>query len=231
MPVIAQELQRLVPDALVVLYELRPPAGVPLAAMYFTASGAGEPVTFAGQRYEPWGISAEGFASSSDGAAPRPTLTVSNVVTTDDGRQIAGVFSALVRQYAGLAGWVLVRRLTHAKFCAGGALAAQPEQHQDEIWQINRRLQSDGATITFELVSQLDFVGVKAPGIIATVACPPYIRYRGAECAYGGAAMFDVNDQPTTDPAKDVCSKRLSGCRCRGNTPQYGGYPGMRRYG
>lgn len=228
---IQQELQQLVPDPMVELYELRPPAGVPLAAMFFTASGSGEPVMFAGQRYEPWALAAEGFATLSNGSAPRPTLKVSNVATMDDGRQVQGVFSALVRQYAGLAGWVLVRRLTHAKFCGGGALAAQPEQHQDEIWRINRRVESDGASITFELVSQLDFVGVKAPGVIATVACPPYVRYRGAECAYSGAAMFDVNDQPTADPAKDICSKRLSGCRCRGNTENYGGYPGMRRYG
>lgn len=230
MPTIQHEQQKLNPDALVILYELRAPAGVPVVAQFFTASGNGMPVTFNGQAYQPWALQAEGFESSSTGSAPRPTLTISNIVTTDAGQQVQGVFSALARQYRGLSGWALIRRVTHAKFCAGGSAAASPELYPEEVWKINRRLSSDNKQISFELVSSLEFIGNKAPGILATRYCPPFVAYRGPECEYAGVAMFDINDRPTSDPAQDVCGKRLSSCRCRGNAGNFGGFPGMRRY-
>lgn len=230
MPTIQQEQQKLAPDALVVLYELRPPASVPVESQFFTASGNGMPVTFNGQVYQPWALQAEGFAASSAGSAPRPTLSIANVVTTDTGQAVQGVFSALARQYRGLAGWTLIRRVTHARFCAGGSAAASPELYPEDIWKINRRLSSDGKQISFELVSQLEFVGNKAPGILATRFCPPYVAYRGPECGYTGVAMFDINDRPTSDAVQDICSKRLTGCQCRNNADSFGGFPGMRRY-
>lgn len=230
MPTIQREQQSLVPDALVVLYELRPPAGVPVPAQFFTASGNGMPITFDGQVYQPWAVQAEGFSASSTGSAPRPTLTISNVATSDSGWSVQGVFSALVKEYRGLAGWLLIRRVTHAKFCVGGSAAAAPELYPEEVWKISRRLSSDGRQISFELVSQLEFVGVKSPGILATRYCPVFVSYRSSECGYVGVAMFDVNDRPTSDPAKDVCGKRLSSCKCRGNVENFAGFVGMRRY-
>jgi lambda family phage minor tail protein L len=40
--------------------------------------------------------------------------------------------------------------------------------------------------------------------------------------------MFDVNDVPVTDPALDVCGKRLSSCKCRfgaTNVLNFGSFP------
>lgn len=58
---IEQELQKLSPDALVMLYELRPPSGVSVTTQYFTASANGLPITFNGQVYQPWALQAEGW--------------------------------------------------------------------------------------------------------------------------------------------------------------------------
>jgi lambda family phage minor tail protein L len=53
-------------------------------------------------------------------------------------------------------------------------------------------------------------------------------RYRSAECGYTGGAVADINDQPTTDPARDQCGKRLASCKLRfGQYAElpFGGFP------
>lgn len=230
MAIIDAEIQLLTPDAQVELYEIRPPASIAIEPLRFTASGNGEPLTFQGVTYQPWAIKASGFESSSKGSAPRPTLSVSNVATTDTGQTVRGIFTGLVMQYQGMVGWTVIRRLTFAKFLQGGALASAPEMHPEEIWLINRRAGDNGEVIEFELRSALDMAGRRAPGVLATRYCPAHVTYRGPDCAYTGAAMFDSNDQPTTDPLKDACSKRLAGCQCRNNSEHFPGFPGMRRY-
>ncbi|OQS45869.1 phage minor tail protein L [Chromobacterium violaceum] len=229
MGVIHAEKQKLVPDAIVQLFELRPPPGVSVPAMRFTASGNGQAVTFQGLAYEPWAIDARGFESSQKGA-PRPKLSIGNVATLPDGREVRGIFTALVMQHQGLVGWRLIRRVTHAKFCAGGELADFPEMYPEETWLINRREADNGDAITFELRSRLDLAGKRAPGVLVTRYCPAHVVYRGAHCGYQGVAMFDAREQPVTDLRLDKCGKRLASCRIRNNLANYGGCPGMRRY-
>ncbi|MEO4030122.1 phage minor tail protein L [Chromobacterium vaccinii] len=229
MGVLQREGQKLVPDALVQLFELRAPETVNMQAMRFTASGNGQPVTFQGLTYEPWAIEAKGFETSNKGS-PRPKLSVGNVATMPDGRQLRGIFTALVAQHQGLVGWRLIRRVTHAKFCQGGELENYPEMYPEEIWLINRREGDNGDVITFELRSQLDLAGKKAPGVLVTRYCPAHVVFRGARCGYQGTAMFDARDQPVTDARLEACGKRLSSCKIRDNLANYGGCPGMRRY-
>lgn len=224
------ELQQLVADALILLYELRPPSGMNFAPLRFTASGNGQPLTFQGQVYEPWAVEASGFESSNKGPVARPKLSISNVAMLPDGSPVRGLFTALVQQHQGLVGWTVIRRVTYAKYLAGGALAGSPEMHPEEIWLINRREADDGSTLVFELRSVLDMSGRSAPGVLVTRYCPAHVRYRGPDCGYLGTAMFDVHDRPTTDPTLDACSKCLSGCRLRGNLDNFAGFPGMRRY-
>ncbi|PRP71508.1 phage minor tail protein L [Chromobacterium amazonense] len=224
------EIQKLAPDALVVLYELRPPVGVSLPVQRFTASGNGQALRFQGQVYEPWAIEATGFEASSKGPVARPRLSVSNIATLPDGRTLRGLFTALVQQHQGLVGWTLIRRVTNARFIEGGALAGAPEMHPEEIWLINRCESDTGDVVSFELRSSLDMTGKRAPGILATTYCPAHVLYRSADCGYQGSAMFDANDKPTKDRQQDVCAKRLSSCRCRNNLANFGGFPGMRRY-
>lgn len=228
---IQTEIQQLVPDALIQLYELRPPASINLSPLRFTASGNGQPLTFQGQVYEPWAVEASGFESSNKGPVARPKLSISNVAMLPDGSPVRGLFTALVQQQQGLVGWTVIRRLTHARFLAGWPLADSPQMYPEEVWLINRREADDGSTLVFELRSTLDMTGRSAPGVLVTRYCPAHVRYRGPDCGYLGSAMFDVHDQPVTDPAQDACSKCLSGCRARGNLDNFAGFPGMRRYG
>ncbi|OQS41815.1 phage minor tail protein L [Chromobacterium haemolyticum] len=226
---ITAEMQKLVPDALIELYELRPPASVNMQSMRFTGSGNGQPLTFQGLLYEAWAVEGRGYESKSRGA-PRPKLSISNLAQLPDGREVRGVFTALVRQHQGLVGWTVVRRLTYAKFLAGGELEGAPEMHPEEIWIINRRISDNGSVIVFELRSALDMAGRAAPGVLVTRYCPAHVTYRGPDCGYQGAAMFDAHNKPVTDIRLDACCKTVQACRLRDNLSNYAGCPGMRRY-
>ncbi|HGF8464631.1 TPA: phage minor tail protein L [Salmonella enterica subsp. enterica] len=48
--------------------------------------------------------------------------------------------------------------------------------------------------------------------------------YRSDECGYTGPAVADEFDNPTADPAKDVCSRCARGCALRNNTGNFGGF-------
>ena len=52
--------------------------------------------------------------------------------------------------------------------------------------------------------------------------------YRGPNCGYTGAAMFDREDNPVADPSLDKCGGRLSSCKCRfgtNNPLPFGSFP------
>lgn len=53
--------------------------------------------------------------------------------------------------------------------------------------------------------------------------------YRSPECGYTGGPVAKADDTPTSDPALDDCSHRVSGCRLRfGSDPAglpFGGMP------
>lgn len=68
--------------------------------------------------------------------------------------------------------------------------------------------------VQFALQSALDLDGVLIPArqIIRNVCT---WQYRGDGCFYNGGPVADENDNPTTDPNKDRCSRRLSGCKKR----------------
>ncbi|WP_065202695.1 phage minor tail protein L [Chromobacterium subtsugae] len=230
---IQQDVQGFILDARVELFQLAPPPGTPYPVQYFTPAGTDantNAISFMGQQYQPWAIQAEGFEKTVQGSAPRPTLSIANAVMGANG-PIYGIFTQLVRQFRGLAGWRVTRMVTYAKYLDGGALAGAPEFHQQEIWFVNRRTQDDGTVLQFELVSALDLEGKTVPNTMASVYCPAQTQYRSAACGYAGAAMFDVDGMPTNDPSKDACGKHFSDCQRRGNQTNYPGLLGLRRYG
>lgn len=106
---------------------------------------------------------------------------------------------------------------------------ADPTQHlQDEIWFIDRKATENSTVMEFELASILDMQGVMLPRrqMIQNLCVS---RYRGPECSYNGGPVAKADGTPTSDPAQDVCGKRLSDCKLRfreGPIP-YGGFPGV----
>ncbi|GEM_PF-307693 len=109
---------------------------------------------------------------------------------------------------------------------------ADPNEHfLDEIWFIERKVSEDFETVEFELATAIDLNGEQLPGrqIIAGT-CGWLIRggYRGPYCTYNGSAYFDINDNPVSDPARDVCAGLVRSCKKRfgeNNPLPYGGFP------
>lgn len=185
-------------------------------------------VAWQGNPYTPWPIKAQEFATPSQGSPARPQLQVGN---------FGGTVSALCRQYEDLLGIKLKRRRTLVKYLdaanfAGGNPTANPaEEYPVETWIITRKANETPAAIEFELGSPLDLQGVKLPRR-QVVAGTCLWAYKSGECGYAGGPVADYTDNPTSDPAKDQCSRTLRGCKKRfgenGELP-FGGFPGIAR--
>lgn len=183
-------------------------------------------VVWKGVAYTPWPIKASEFATPSQGSPARPKLQVGN---------FGGTISALCRQYEDLLGAKLKRRRTLVKYLdamnfAGGNPTANPaEEYPVETWIITRKANETPTAIEFDLGSPLDLHGVKLPRR-QVIAGTCLWAYRSGECGYAGGAVADYLNNPTTDIAKDQCSRSLRGCKMRfgenGELP-FGGFPGI----
>src|SRR5690606_749771 len=145
--------------------------------------------------------------------------------------------TALCLMFDDLVGSRLTRRQTLVQYLdaanfGGVNPTADPNEHfPDEIWYIERKSGENDEVVEFELASAADLNGEQLPGrqIIAN-ACSWILRggYRGPYCGYAGPPVADINDQPTSDPSKDVCGGRVRSCKMRfGETEElpFGGFP------
>lgn len=175
------------------------------------------------QTYTGWPIHVEGFERTTD-QQPVPTLSVGNV---------DGSITALCLAYQDLVGARLVRHKTFGKyldaanFPEGNPTANPLAEFPPDIWFIERKSQETNELVSFELSNALNFQSQQLPGrqIIANV-CP--WQYRSAECGYTGGPVAKIDDTPTTDPAQDVCGKRVASCKLRfgaTNPLPFGGFP------
>jgi lambda-like phage minor tail protein L len=181
-------------------------------------------ITWQGVEYHPWPIEADGFEQTGD-RPPTPSLSVANVDQT---------ITAMCLQFDDLVGAVLTRKSTLSKyldavnFSGGVNPTANPNEHfPDEIWFLDRKENEDRAVVKWSLSSALDFNGVVLPGrIIVANQCS--WQYRSAECGYAGGPVAKYDDTPTSNPALDNCSRRVSGCKLRfgeDNPLPYGSFP------
>lgn len=186
----------------------------------------GKEVVFDKVPYQRYPIQATGFDKMGNGTIPRPKLIVSN---------IGGIIGALTRDFNDLVGAKLIRMRTFARyldasnFSAGNTLADPTQILDREIWTIDRKANENSIYMEWELCAPFDIRGVKIPRRQCVQNMCNW-RYRSAECSYTGTNYFDVNDNSITDPAKDICGKRLSSCKKRFGTIAilpYGGFPGV----
>lgn len=182
------------------------------------------------QIYSPIPIQTDGLEMRGDGKASTPSLALANNI---DGLQ--GAISALCLQYEDFAGAklkvinTLAKYLDAANFGDGNA-SANTSEYRQQIWYVEQKTSENASAVTFELSNPVDFEGAKIPTRDITSYCHWAVhgRYRLEECGYTGTARFTSQDEPTDDPALDVCSGRLSGCRARfgdNNELPFGGYP------
>jgi lambda family phage minor tail protein L len=185
-------------------------------------------VDFEGQTYEAIGCEGEGFDLVGKGSPPEPRLTISNIgrFTSD--------FIYRATQLPGylLEGATVTRRLTQRQFLDGqpGESAAVKED-PPSIYQIEQ-LEEETDTLVRLRLGMPGFSGLTLPSRPALRRCPS--TYRGGDCGYAGAAMFDRQNNPTLDPTLDVCAQDLIACELRfgaNNTLNFGGFPGLQSYG
>jgi len=107
-------------------------------------------VTFAEQQYDPYPIDLTGLSQSSDGAFPRPRLSVANIY----GSTITGanLFNTLVSVYEDLIGSEVTYIRTFGTYLSlSSAISAPPLKYY-----IAKKLNHDSTGISFELRSALD---------------------------------------------------------------------------
>lgn len=222
---IASDIQKLNPGTLVELFILDATA-IGGEVFHFHA-GTNEllsNVVWQGVEYQRYPVEAEGFELKANGTSPRPKIRAANV---------GGTLGVAVRTNDDLIGAKIIRKRTFARYLdavnfSGGNPHADPlVEMRDEIYYVDRKVTENRVMIEWELVSALDLAGVKLPRrqIIANV-CP--WQYRGQYCNYTGGPVATATDQPTSDPAKDVCGKRLASCKLRfgaNGILRYGGFP------
>lgn len=176
-------------------------------------------IIFRGEAYgaRPFGIT--GISFSSDGKADKPQLTLSNLDSQ---------VSAMIRAYNGMMQAKVTIWITAAEFLGANG-AVQDGAYRKLVYYIERPNFCNQSVARFDLTSPYDMDGIMIPPRISQAVCFWAQRgwYRsGKGCGYNGAAMFDKDNNPVSDPAQDFCAGTATACKLRfgeNNELDYGG--------
>lgn len=225
-PILA-DIQSLAPGAILELFILDSSsiAGGGLTYFHCGTNELKQPVVWQGNTYQPFPVKSDGFAQNSNGAMPRPTMTVAD---------INGIIGALVVSLGDLIGSTLTRKRTMAKyldavnFANGVNPTADPTAaFTDDIFIVLRKSGHTSEFISFELCAGVDMEGDMIPARqVEASTC--WWQYRDGNCPYAGGAVAKIDDTATALLAEDDCSKSIAGCRLRFPQPAtlpFGGFP------
>lgn len=208
----------------------------------------GAAAAYQGAAYAACPIRVTGLRSGGTGAPARPRLELSRLDAT------AAAALASAEDWRGAS---LTRLRTLERHLDGGA-DPDPERHwPPESWRVDRLLERSAETVAWALAVPFDVGRRQLPGrqMLASVC---NWRYRAwdaedsawdhsaAECPYAGhegvadgGPFWDEEDEPVAaapgeaapDPAKDKCSRRVSGCKLRfpNQALPFGGFIGLGR--
>ncbi len=227
---VGEELNKLAPSAVIELFELDGTASsIGVDQVYRFHAGVNEQISgnivWNGQTYQRYPIEATGFTYQGGGQLPRPTISISNVLS---------LATTLVLEYNDLVGATVTRIRTLKKYIDAVNFTSETNATADpfaefprEIYIVDRKVSENRAVVSFELAATFDVAGVKLPRrqIIQNI-CP--WTYKGEGCGYTGTNYFDIDDNEVDDVANDVCGHRLSSCKLRfGENAEipYGGFP------
>lgn len=185
-----------------------------------------------GKTYRPCPVLLEGIEISSSGQLPAPTFSI-----FDLNKEITN----LCKQFDNLSGANVIRRRTFAKFLdavnfpGGINPTADPQAgFPDDVFRIDRLVETTPGSFTFELGTSWDIEGVRLPRrIVMANTCPWEYKKDGCTWVPSSGKYYDAYDKPTADPAKDSCGKMLSSCRIRfgDRILPYGGFIAAGIYG
>lgn len=214
-----QRLTDLSQDAIVALYQLDTTKGhyidqtpVEQGQLFCWTPGTigDETVKFGGVEYTPFPILGQNYEWSGQGKPPQPTLQVMN---------LGGIVAGLTIKLDDLEGCVVTRIRTFKKHLDGQSEADPNTYFEPDIFTINRKSVHTKSYLEFEMSTPFEQLNRSIPAsIIMRNNCAyQYRQWRNGAwvmgtCPYVGSAMFDGTDAPTSDPSKDVCCNRMSGC-------------------
>lgn len=172
-------------------------------------------VIWRGLAYPAYPIAVEGFELKNEGTYARPTMAVAN---------ISGLIYGINHDFNDLYGVVVTRRQVPVKYLdavnfPNGNPDANPTMEAVSRYVVEGLTEETFEQVTYELATPVDCDNAIIPArtILADVC---QWQYRGTGCNYDGPPVADERDNPTTDPAKDKCSHRRSGCRFRYPRPE-----------
>lgn len=177
-------------------------------------------IVWQGENYYCWPYSLEGIEMDGTGSAPTPSLAVANVDAS---------ISALCLAMQDLLQAKVTIHITFQHYLDGEP-DADPTQEFKQIWYIDAKTSEDNVVVQWTLSNPADVNGKLIPARQIHSICYWMLqgRYRGADCGYTGTSYFDIDGNPTDDPAKDQCSGLTStGCKVRfgqDNPLPFGGF-------
>jgi lambda family phage minor tail protein L len=226
--VISSDVQRLNTGSLLEMFELDATAiGGELFRWHSGVNPLGGTLIWNGNAYPHFPVDATGFARTSSGTIPRPTIRVTN---------ISGLISLMAKSFNDLCGAKVTRIRTFSKYIDAinfpGGVNPQADPNcafAPEIWYVDRKANENGLYVEFELSAAFDVRGVKLPRRQCIQNTCSW-AYRSAECGYAGGPVATTTDAPTSSPSSDVCGKRISSCKLRFGVDSplnFGGMPGV----
>lgn len=209
-----------VTDANTFTYQLSSGSISPATGLNLIATRLNGTMVFDGNKYFPQPIHAEGFERNSQGASPRPKLSVSNTTRI----LMAGIITL-----NDLVGATFTRQRTFRKHLDDGSDPDPTAVFPLDVFRINRKLRQNKKIIEFELASPTDQQGALIPArqCLKRTCSHRYRRldpltgtfdYTKATCPYSADAYFTQRDVASSDLADDVCGKQLSSCKKRFGT-------------
>jgi lambda family phage minor tail protein L len=190
-----------------------------------------QPVIWRGNTYGPRACDSSGWTWDGQGPLPQPTLSIGN---TDS------AISAICIANNDLQGAIVTRHRVPIKYLDGMPSADPSVEFDPDVYIIDQKTLQNKMVVTFNLGAAIDIQGRLIPGrqVIQGYCSFRYRTWNGtafvynqglASCPYTGGSYFDGNGNVVSNPALDVCSKRMtSGCTRRfpvGDIP-FGGFPG-----
>ena len=217
---IASDVQQPSVGEIVELFEIELEGSGGTGTLYFTKNIGSDNETaidFNSRTYIPIDVEASGWEVSGEGALPRPTLKVSNVLFS---------IASHVIGFEDLVGAKLIRRRTLKRYLDGEDEANPAAEFPQDIYVIDQKLNHNKYFIEFQLAAYMDFEGTMLPKRqILRDTCTHVYRnydsdstsfiYTNATCPYTGEHCYDKTGEYEIDESLDVCGKRLKDCELR----------------
>ena len=142
-------------------------------------------IQWKGNIYEPLPLLSSGYETNTTGQIAQPVLTVANIF---------GTFTDVIKNLEDLVGGKVTRRRTFAKYLDGEPEADTLQEFPIDVYYIERKTEETALSITWQLNSVMDLEGLQIPRRVITQNHCLW-RYRGSECGYTGAPVFNSNDE------------------------------------